>query len=53
MGITPLTTSVGVMLKVTPLQVVTVIGLTVAPGFSVTMIVKVEPVHVPDKGVTV
>ena len=52
-GITPFTTSVGVTLKATPLQVVAVIAVIVAPGLSVTIIVKADPLHEPDNGVTI
>ena len=52
-GIIPLTPSVGVTLKLTPLQVTAVIALIVAPGLNVITTVNVAPVQFPDKGVTV
>ena len=52
-GIIPLTPSVGVTLKLTPLQLTAVIGLIVAPGFNVIVTVNMVPVQDPETGVTV
>ena len=52
-GITPFVTSVGVILKNTPLHVVVLIGVTLAYGLILTVTVNVAPVQLPDTGVTV
>ena len=52
-GIIPLVPSVGVTPNKIPLQVMILIGVTVATGFSVTVTVKVDPVQVPETGVTI
>ena len=52
-GITPFVTSVGVILKNTPLHVVVLICVTAAFGLILTLKVKAAPVQVPDIGVTV
>ena len=44
--------SVGVTLKVTPLQVVAVIALIVDPGLMNTVTVKFVPAHAPEIGLT-
>src|SRR5664279_345486 len=52
-GTIPLTPFTGVTVKAVPLHADPVIAVTAGPGLTVTMTVKVEPVHVPDAGVTV
>ena len=52
-GTVPLVPLAGVTLKAAPLHVLTVISLTAGFGFTVTVTVKVLPVHVPEVGVTV
>ena len=52
-GIIPLVPSVGVMLKLDPLQITAVNALTLAFGLIDTDTVKVEPVQLPVTGVTV
>ena len=52
-GITPLVTSVGVILNNTPLQAIPVIGVTDAVGLSVTVNWNDAPAHPLDIGVTV
>jgi hypothetical protein len=49
----PLVTSTGVTVKAAPLQADPVIAVTAGFGFTVTVTVKLAPVHVPDNGVTV
>ena len=49
----PFAGSVGDTVKLTPLQVVVLIGLIVAVGSIVTVTVKTTPVQLPDTGVTV
>ena len=44
---------VGVTVKLTPPQVVAVIALITADGFTFTVTVNVDPTQVPDVGVTV
>ena len=51
-GTIPFTPSVGVTVKVTPLQVIAVIVLITAPGLTFTVIVKDAPAQIPDNGVT-
>ena len=51
-GIIPLVPSVGVMLKLDPLQITAVNALTVAFGFTVTVNANTAPVQLPDTGVT-
>jgi len=51
--ILPFTPSVGVTVKVTPLHVVVVIALIVAPGLMVTTKLNAGPVHTPEIGVTI
>jgi hypothetical protein len=48
----PLTPSFGETSKVTPLQVVVLIGSNVPPGLSVITTVKFFPIQLPDKGST-
>lgn len=52
-GTVPLVTLTGVTVKVPPLQITAVIGVTEGFGLIVTTIVNGVPVQVPDKGVTV
>lgn len=52
-GIIPFSPFVGVTVNNTPLQVIAVIAFTAAPGFNVIVIVNVEPVQLPDNGVTI
>jgi len=52
-GMIPFTPLVGVTVKPVPLQVMEVIALITAVGFTVTVTVKVDPVQLPDNGVTV
>ena len=48
----PLIPLVGVIVKVTPLQVVPLIGIITACGFKVTVTENTEPKQTPDVGVT-
>ena len=52
-GTIPFTPLIGVILKNTPLQVVPVIALITADGFTVMVIANAAPVQLPDNGVTV
>ena len=52
-GTTPLVPLTGVTENAAALQVAAVIAVTAGLGFTVTVTVKVEPVQVPDVGVTV
>ena len=52
-GTIPLVTSIGVDVKPVPPQVVEVIAVIAGFGFTVTVSVKVDPVQLPEVGVTV
>ena len=52
-GTIPFVPFTGVTLNKTPLQLVPVIALITAVGFTVTVTVNVDPVQLPDNGVTV
>ncbi len=52
-GIVPFVTSVGVRVKVPPLQIVAVIGLMAGFGSTLTVTVKGSPSQPPEEGVTV
>ena len=52
-GMIPFAGSTGVTAKLTPLQVVVLIGAMVAVGSIVTVTVNTIPVQLPDTGVTV
>ena len=52
-GTTPSVLFEGVMVKLPPLQIVVFWLLTAGFGFTVTVMVKSEPVQVPVTGVTV
>lgn len=52
-GTRPLVTSAGVSVKVPPLQIVVLMLVTAGIGLTVTITVNVEPVQLPDFGVTV
>jgi hypothetical protein len=51
-GTLPFVGLVGVILKITPLQVVVVIAVIAAIGFNVTVTENTVPVQPPDTGVT-
>ena len=52
-GTMPLIPFAGVEVKVASLQITFVIGVIAGTGLTVTITVKVAPVHIPDNGVTV
>ena len=52
-GMIPLMPSVGVTLKVAPVQIVAVIGVIVAIALTVTTSENWAPVQLPDNGVTI
>ena len=52
-GTIPLVILVGDIEKVFPLQILADRALTTAKGFTETMIVKTDPLQLPDTGVTV
>ena len=51
-GIIPLVPSVGVILKLVPLQITAVNAFTLAFGFTVTVTANTAPVQLPVTGVT-
>ncbi len=51
-GTIPFVPSVGLTVKLTPLQLTVVIAVITAVGFIVTVTVNVAPVQLPDNGVT-
>ena len=52
-GTRPLVTSTGVSVNVPPLQIVVLMLVTAGIGLTVTVIVNVAPVQLPETGVTV
>ncbi len=52
-GTMPFVPFVGVAVKSTPLQLTVVIAVTTAVGFTLMVTVNVEPLQLPDNGVTI
>ena len=52
-GTMPLVTSVGVTLNSNPLQIVVLIGVTIALGFRLTVKENADPTQLPEVGVTI